>query len=66
MRFYSDNPVRDFSRWDAEQERKRERHCRGACTHCGEDIYDWEDYYDIDGTLLHDDCLIDWAAQYKK
>ena len=65
--FYTDDPVRDFDCWDAEQERKRERCCRGRCTHCGEDVYDYDDYYDIEGDiLLHDDCLIDWAAQYRK
>lgn len=67
MRFYSDNPVNDFSRWDAEQERKREKHHRGRCTHCGADIYEYDDYYDFNGEcLVCDNCLIDWAAQYKK
>lgn len=63
--FYTDDPATDFDRWDADQERKRERHVRGRCTHCGEDVYDWEDYYDIEGDLLHEDCLVSWAEQYK-
>lgn len=37
----------------------------GYCSHCKEAIYAWEDYYNIeDDTLLHSDCLVDWAEQY--
>lgn len=64
--YYTDDPVADFNRWDADMERRREEHCRGRCTHCGEEVYDYDDYYDIEGELLHEDCLYDWAAQYKK
>ena len=64
--FYTDDPVRDFERYDAHQEERRRRRRRGTCSHCGEDVYDYEDYYDIDGELLHDDCLRGWAEQYKK
>jgi len=38
----------------------------GECAECGDLIYKHEDYYDIDGMLLHEECLTDWAAQYKK
>ena len=65
--FYSDDPAMDFTRWDAEQERNREKHHRGSCAHCGADIYEYDDYYDFEGEwLVHDNCLVDWAAQYKK
>lgn len=63
---WTDDPVADFKRWDGEMHRRQERCRRGRCLHCGEDIYDYEDYYDVDGILLHEDCLFDWAAQYKK
>ena len=66
MRFYSDDPVRDFDRWDAEMERNRMRHRRGRCIHCDEDIYEGEPHYDIDGDLLHEDCLWGWAQEYKR
>lgn len=38
----------------------------GTCDACSDPIYKSDDYYDIDGVLLHEDCLTDWAAQYKK
>lgn len=38
----------------------------GTCEHCNEPIYAWEDHYDIEGELLHDDCLVDWADKYRK
>lgn len=66
MRYYSDDPVRDFDRWDADQERSRMRHRRGKCIHCGEDVYDYDDHYDIDGDLIHEDCLSGWAEQYRR
>ena len=64
---YSDNPIADFEQWDAEQNRKREQHRVGRCAQCGEDIYDYDDYYEFeDGNLVHDECVIDWIAQFKK
>ena len=47
--FYSDDPARDFDRWDAEQERKRAR--LPVCEKCKKHIQD-EDYYDVDGEIL--------------
>ncbi len=34
------------------------------CDHCGEDIYEGEEIYDLDGTLLHEDCLRDYARAF--
>lgn len=36
----------------------------GYCSFCHEEIYAYEDYYDIEGELVHDDHLIDWARKY--
>jgi hypothetical protein len=36
----------------------------GKC-YCGEDILSNEDYYDIDGELIHEDCLREWAEQFR-
>ena len=36
----------------------------GICEGCGMRIYEFEDYYDINGELVHEECLLDWAAQY--
>lgn len=63
---WTDDPISDFNRWDGEMHRRQEN-CRvGLCECCGEAVYDYEDYYDIDGIKLHEDCLSGWAAQYKK
>ena len=35
------------------------------CAHCDEAIFEWEDYYNIEGETIHDECLIDWAKQYQ-
>lgn len=36
------------------------------CDVCGEEIYVGDEYYDIDGIIIHDECLKDWAKEYKK
>lgn len=38
----------------------------GYCVHCDEPVYADEAHYDIEGDLLHDDCLGDWASKYRK
>lgn len=44
-----------------------ERKAIGACEYCGEPIYQGEPYYELeDGTLLHDDCDLDWLHQFRK
>ena len=30
------------------------------CDHCGGEIYEGEDYYEIDGDSIHADCLYDY------
>lgn len=38
----------------------------GACSACGEPITtDDEFYYNIEGELVHDDCLREWAEKYR-
>ena len=53
--FYSDNPVADFLRYDAECDREMDRLPR--CCECEEPIQD-EDLYDFDGDLICHYCLI--------
>ena len=36
----------------------------GHCFNCGEELAEGDDHYDIEGVLLHEDCLHDWAKQY--
>lgn len=35
----------------------------GECF-CGEEIFAGEDYYNIEGELVHECCLTEWAEQY--
>ena len=37
----------------------------GECAACGDLIYAHEERYDIEGELIHEDCLSDWAEQFK-
>ena len=37
----------------------------GRCAACREPVYGDDDHYDIDGELVHWDCLSDWARKYK-
>jgi hypothetical protein len=48
-RFYTDDPARDFDRWDAEQERRLAR--LPGCDKCKKRIQD-DDYYDVYGEIL--------------
>lgn len=66
MPFRTDDPAADFDRWDAEQERRRERHFLCRCSQCNEALYDYDDYYDFDGDKVHEDCVMDWIAQFKR
>ena len=52
---------------DAERYANREMPVRGICEQCGQEIYTWEDYYDVEGTLLHyDECGHNWLRKYLK
>lgn len=52
---------------DAERYSNREMPVRGICEQCGREIYMWEDYYDVNEVLLHDDpCSYNWMRQHKK
>jgi formylmethanofuran dehydrogenase subunit E len=52
--FYSDNPIADFERHDAQQEEELQK--LPICCECGEPIQ--SDYlYEIDGELYCEDCM---------
>lgn len=50
---------------DGCQECQRAPQAIGVCAACGDDIYEDEDHYEIDGELVHEDCLELWAGEYK-
>lgn len=53
---WTDDPIADFMRWDAEQERKLAR--RPVCADCDEPIQD-EYCYEINGEYICERCLCD-------
>ena len=53
---YTDDPVADFNRWDAEQEDKLEK--LPKCCLCDEPIQD-DHLFDIDGDLFCEECMIE-------
>lgn len=57
--FYSDDPVRDFDRYDMAQAQK-EAKCP-ECDKCGKHITD-DFYYEIGGEILCEDCMHDLYA----
>lgn len=60
--YYSDDPVRDFDRHDAEQ--TSWLNSLPKCEHCGEPIQD-EDYIELEGgELLHDECVYDYCHKH--
>lgn len=36
------------------------------CDVCGDDIYEGDDHYVIDGDVFHIDCIHDWARLFRK
>lgn len=37
----------------------------GYCAACNSEIYETDDCYDIDGDMIHDDCLTAWAEKFR-
>lgn len=37
----------------------------GRCAECGGDIVEGEEYYDICGETIHEDCLYEWAQKFR-
>lgn len=54
MSFYTGDPVRDFHRYDAHQQKELER-CP-KCDYCGKHITA-DNYYDLDGDIVCEECL---------
>lgn len=62
MDFRTNDPARDAERYYEETKPKS----IGVCEHCSDPIFEGEDYYDIHGDMIHEDCLREWAdEQYK-
>jgi formylmethanofuran dehydrogenase subunit E len=54
MCFYTDDPVRDFERWDAEQQAQLDK--LPECSECGHKITDEYAYY-IHDEWICEDCM---------
>ena len=62
---YTDNPIADFDRWDAEQTKQLKR--LPKCAECREPIQD-EECFEINGELICPECLQNnhrkWTSDY--
>lgn len=65
MSFYTDNPIKDFERHDAEQERELDK--LPKCAECDHPIQD-DECYEIGDELICHECLIKnhrkWTENY--
>lgn len=61
MPFITDDPLADFERHDAEQERWLKR--RPRCYHCNQHIQD-ETAYCINDEWICDECLVEHYQKY--
>ena len=59
--FYTDDPARDFDRYDMEMERRRAR--LPVCDNCRKRIQD-DEYFDIEGEILCRACMEDRYMKY--
>lgn len=59
--FYTDDPVRDYDRYDAAMQIKLSR--TPKCEDCANHIQD-DEYFDVDGTILCGDCMNDRYRKY--
>ena len=67
-----DNIPDNYDIWAANEhereirwQREVEEHGLGACAHCGDPVLDYEEYYEINGELIHGDCILDWLEKFK-
>ncbi len=44
----------------------QQRKIHSECYQCGNEIYIGDDYYDLDGRDIHEDCIEDYLASKKK
>lgn len=59
--FYSDDPIKDFERWDEDQNKWLEHHPK--CEHCHEHIQE-ERLMNIEGLLYHTECAIEVYGEW--
>ena len=61
---FSDDPARDFEKYDADL--RRNDHLYPVCEHCGERIVEGEEFVDIGGDLMHYECAGEWLFKHSK
>lgn len=54
---WTDDPIADFNRWDAEQNRKLER--MPVCCECGEHIQD-DTCFEINDEIICNSCMMQY------
>jgi hypothetical protein len=38
---------------------------KGMCSQCGTEIMEWEEHYDIESILIHEECIYEYLSQFK-
>lgn len=61
--YYSDDPVRDYER--KAQDEDIWLNSLPKCEHCDEPIQD-DNYYEIEGCLIHEDCIFDYCHEHHR
>lgn len=56
---WTNDPERDFARWDAEQAEKEKE--LPVCDYCGQCCQ--HEYYEIHGNIICDDCIGDFKHE---
>jgi hypothetical protein len=57
------NEIPNYDKWKLASGRDDERvFCE--CEHCGGEIYEGEEYLEVDDCNIHEDCFDDFAKEY--
>lgn len=57
--YRTDDPIRDYDRWEIEQLNRYNRSVQNApcCTWCGASVIDFDFVYDVNGDYICEDCI---------
>lgn len=50
---------------ESRREQSRKEHVVGVCANCGEEVLSYEEHYNINGDLVHGDCVMVWLEQFR-
>lgn len=62
----TDDPVRDAERYAEHLEEISRTMEHLTCIYCGRPIYPGDGFYELEGNVVCEDCLLDYAQRLKK